>query len=94
MSRILPILDRLPDRQFVRQEIGALESYVNDTLKQLKKLFASSEDLEDVIQETVWNIDKKFVTKSTFEDFQKEASLKLMRMHETVNDHERRIVLL
>ena len=37
----------MPDKQFVKQEIEALEVYVNETLKKLRKLFATSEELDD-----------------------------------------------
>ena len=59
----------MPDKQFVKQEIEALEVYVNDTLKKLRKLFATSEELDDQIKETVWHIEKKYVTKEVFEEF-------------------------
>ena len=59
----------MPDKQFVKQEIEALEVYVNDTLKKLRKLFATSEELDDQIKETVWHIEKKYVTKEVFDEF-------------------------
>ena len=59
----------MPDKQFVKQEIEALEVYVNDTLKKLRKLFATSEELDDQIKETVWHIEKKYVSKEVFDEF-------------------------
>ena len=59
----------MPDKQFVKQEIEALEVYVNDTLKKLRKLFATSEELDDQIKETVWHIEKKYVCKEVFDEF-------------------------
>ena len=63
-------------------------------MKKMRKHFASTEDLEDQIKETVWDIEKKYVTKETFEEFQKDATLKLMRHQESINDFERRVGLL
>ena len=38
-------------------------------MKTMRKHFASAEDLEDQIKETVWDVEKKYVTKEIFEEF-------------------------
>ena len=38
-------------------------------MKAMRKHFASAEDLEDQIKETVWDVEKKYVTKEIFEEF-------------------------
>ena len=91
---MIPILGQLPDKQWCKQELGELENYINENLKKFRKHFASAEDLEDQIKETVWDIEKKYTTRETFEEFQKDASLKLMRHQESINDFERRVGLL